>query len=117
MIAPSSSLTTLQHGDVAGLAVEVDANALGRDAVGGDVLGVRGQDRLLDDGDEFFEGDRLLLLDPSQQTQFDVHDGLSIQLSSRLFARATSVPRYPVPTGSRTAAAASGYGSRSRRST
>ena len=50
-------------------------------AVGGDVLGVGGQDGLLDDRDEFVEGDRLLLLDPPQQTQIDVHDGLPIQLS------------------------------------
>jgi len=47
------------------------------------VLGVGGEDRLLDDAHEFLEGNLLLALDRPLQSQIDVHRCLPIQLSMR----------------------------------
>src|SRR5690606_9805906 len=100
-------LDRLQHGDVAGLAVEFDAHPCSRFAFSGDVLEVGGEDGLFDDGDEFIEGDRLLLLDPAQHPQLDVHIGLPIQLSPPHPARPVSVQRYPIRPRSRSSASPS----------
>ena len=66
MTAPSSSMSGHEDRDVAGLAVEDGAGALGQLARGGGVLGVGGQDRLLDDAHELVEGDLLLALNRPQ---------------------------------------------------
>ena len=73
MTAPSSSRSGHEDGDVAGLAVEFGASALRQFAGGRGVLGVGGQDRLLDDPHELIEGDLLLALDRPQQSEIDVH--------------------------------------------
>ena len=85
-----------EDGDVAGLAVELGAGALGQLARGRGVLGVGGQDRLLDDPHEFVEGDLLLALDRPQQSEIDVHAGLHIQLSPARPAAGT-LQRYRMP--------------------
>ena len=89
MTAPSSSMSGTKIGDVAGLAVEHGASALRQLAGRRGVLGVGGQDRLLDDPHELIEGDLLLSLDRPQQSQIDVH----------------TWPPYSALTGARTRAA------------
>jgi hypothetical protein len=60
------------------------------------VLGEGGQNRLLDDPDEFVEGNLLLALDRPQQSQIDIHTGLHIQLSPAPPAAGT-LQRYRMP--------------------
>src|SRR5690606_1291697 len=84
-----------EHGDVAGLAVELGAGAVGHLAGLRDVLRVCGQHGLFDDRSQLIERNLLLAFDRTQQSQIDLHSSLPIQLSRRQTFAPTSPRRYP----------------------